>query len=76
MKTWVSNFKNRYEIKLLGVSRSPCVKRFCGPQRAFESVQTTNPKTISRMFQSFNYCVQMSENPHRKRSECQDWGVG
>jgi hypothetical protein len=31
MKTWVSDFWNRYEIKLLGVSMSPCVKRFCGP---------------------------------------------
>jgi hypothetical protein len=25
MKTWVSDVRNRYEIKLLGVSMSPCV---------------------------------------------------
>jgi hypothetical protein len=31
MKTWVSDIWNRFEIKLLGVSMSPCVKRFCGP---------------------------------------------
>jgi hypothetical protein len=30
MKTWVFDFKNRHETKILGLPTSPCVKRFCG----------------------------------------------
>jgi hypothetical protein len=38
MKTWVFDFRNRNEIKILGSPTSPCVKRFV----AYESPHTTN----------------------------------
>jgi len=31
MKKRMFDFRNRHEIKILGVPKSPCVRRFCGP---------------------------------------------
>jgi hypothetical protein len=42
MKTWISDFCNRHETKILGVSTSPCVTRFLALAGLSKALTTIN----------------------------------
>jgi hypothetical protein len=54
--------------KLLGVSRSPCVKRFCGPLRALKAFQ---PQILN-----FYLFVSNEQKTHQKKPELPGLGGG
>ena len=70
MKTWVSDFQNRYEIKLLGVSMSPCKTVLWPLEGRRRPSHTTSSKKFPNIPKHLNNDhVEMSKKPHQKRPE-------
>jgi hypothetical protein len=70
MKTWISDFWNRRETRILGVPTSPCVKW----RMWLEGLQKPSRITNSKNVQTLSYhimVIKITTNPINKAQSCQ-----